>query len=71
MPVDDELSRFTIRASAASSFFVSLVLWLAVLILSAHTDIESKFLIVFGILGVCLVFLIVLAVNSFPDVNNK
>ena len=71
LPVDDELSRMAIRAAAAASFFVSLVLWLTVLILGVHTEIETRFLIGFGILGVCLVFLIILAVNSFSHFNQK
>lgn len=64
--VDDELSGLAIRASAATTFFLSLVLWIAVLILNVHTSIETKFLIGIGILVLCLVFLIIWTAKSYP-----
>jgi len=67
MPVDDELSRLALRASAATTFFLSLLLWIGVLILEVHTTIETKFLIGIGLLVVCLIFMILWAIKTFPD----
>ena len=64
LPVDDELSRKMIRMSATTTFFISLVLWLAILFLNAHTELTPKYLTGIGIMGMCLVFLIVWAAKS-------
>lgn len=64
LPADDELSKKLVRISAATAFFMSLIIWLSVLILNVHTDLNSKFLIGIGIMAMCLVFLIVWTAQS-------
>lgn len=64
MPVDDELSRFALRVSAATTFFISLLIWLTIMVLNAHTDFEPKYLTGIGIMFMCLIFIVVWASKS-------
>lgn len=70
MPVDDELSRNILRIAAATTFFISLVIWLVLLILNAHTELNPKFLTGIGIMVMCLVFLIVLTAKTMVITND-
>jgi hypothetical protein len=69
LPVDDELSRSLMRIAAATTFYISLVIWLVLLILNAHTELNPKFLTGIGIMVMCLVFLIVLTAKTMAITN--
>lgn len=56
VPSDDELSKKIRQKAAATSYMVSLYLWLIVLYLYHNTDIEANILIGGGIAGMALFF---------------
>lgn len=56
LPPEDELSRSIKRRAAATSYFVSLYMWLAMMFLEEHIDLERSSFIGTGIMGMALIF---------------
>ena len=56
LPPEDELSRGIKRKAAATAYYVSLFLWLAMMIFEEHFDLERSEFIGGGILGMALIF---------------
>jgi len=56
LPPEDELSRGIKRKAAATAYYVSLFLWLAMMIFEEHFDLERREFIGDGILGMALIF---------------
>jgi len=56
LPPEDELSRGIKRRAAATAYYVSLYLWLAMMIFEEHFDLERREFIGGGILGMALIF---------------
>ncbi len=72
LPADDELSRNIIHRAGSFTFFVSLLIWLVLLIIEVHGNIESKYLYSFGLIITSFVFMISWAIlQSGGRVNEK
>ncbi len=56
LPPEDELSRSIKRRDSATSYFVSLYMWLAMMFLEEHIDLERSTFIGAGIMGMALIF---------------
>lgn len=56
LPVEDELSRGLKRRGAASSYYVSLCMWLAIMIFEDKISLETSSLIGGGIIGMAVIF---------------
>jgi peptidoglycan/LPS O-acetylase OafA/YrhL len=56
LPADDELSKSIMRRTGATSYYVSLYVWLVLMMFEARIDLERSSLIGAGILGMAVVF---------------
>ncbi len=56
LPAEDEMSKKILRKSAATSYYVSIYMWLAFMFFEEHIDLERSTLIGAGILGMALVY---------------
>ena len=55
-PAEDELSKKVLQKTAALSYYISLYLWVAMLILKDRVSMDTEVLIGTGILGMAVVF---------------
>jgi uncharacterized membrane-anchored protein len=56
LPAEDELSKRLMQKAAGTSFYVSLYLWLALMMFEARIPLERSTLIGAGILGMAILF---------------
>jgi predicted neutral ceramidase superfamily lipid hydrolase len=56
LPAEDEMSKGILRRGAATSYYVSLYMWLAIMFFEEHIDLERSTLIGAGILGMAIIF---------------
>ena len=56
LPVEDEMSKEILRRGAATSYYVSIYLWLALMFFEESIDLERSTLIGAGILGMAVIF---------------
>lgn len=56
LPAEDEMSKKLLRKSAATSYYVSIYMWLAFMFFEKHIDLERSTLIGAGILGMALIY---------------
>jgi len=56
LPAEDEMSKGILRRGAATSYYVSLYMWLAFMFFEEHIDLERSTLIGAGILGMAIIF---------------
>ncbi len=56
LPAEDEMSKGILRRAAASSYYVSLYMWLAFMFFEEHIDLERRILIGAGILGMAIIY---------------
>ena len=56
LPAEDEMSKGILRRGAATSYYVSLYMWLAFMFFEDRMDLERSTLIGAGILGMALIF---------------
>ena len=56
LPAEDELSKSILLKAAATSYYVSLYLWLAFMFFEEHIDLERSTLIGAGILGMAVIY---------------
>ena len=56
LPAQDELSKKILLRGAATSFYVSLYLWLAIMFFEERIELERSSLIGAGILGMAIIF---------------
>jgi hypothetical protein len=56
LPAEDELSKSILLKAAATSYYVSLYLWLAFMFFEEHIDLERSTLIGLGILGMAVIY---------------
>ncbi len=70
-PVEDELSKKVMRKTAASSFYISLYLWLVLMYFSDKFNFEAHIIIGGGILGMALVFTVCWLVFNFRGIRNE
>jgi peptidoglycan/LPS O-acetylase OafA/YrhL len=66
LPEEDELSIKIAQKSAAISFYLSLVLWLALIFIQSHFTIDIKWLLSSGMIGMAIIFVI-----SWLIINNQ
>ncbi|MFO7668474.1 MAG: hypothetical protein R6W31_02360, partial [Bacteroidales bacterium] len=56
LPAEDEMSKKILRRGAATSYYVSIYLWLVIIYFSDKTKLECHSLIGAGIMGMAIVF---------------
>ena len=56
MPAEDEMSKSITRRGAASSYYVSIYMWLALMLFEDRIKLEGHSLIGAGILGMALIY---------------
>ena len=56
LPAEDEMSKKILRRGAATSYYVSIYLWLALMFFEESIDLERSTLIGAGILGMAVIF---------------
>jgi peptidoglycan/LPS O-acetylase OafA/YrhL len=56
LPAEDEMSKKILRRGAATSYYVSIYLWLVIIYFSDKTKLECQSLIGAGIMGMAIVF---------------
>ena len=56
LPAEDEMSKGILRKGAATSYYVSLYMWLAFMFFEDRIDLERSTLIGAGILGMALIY---------------
>lgn len=69
LPQDDELSRKVNEKAAATSFYISLILWLLLIYLQSHSEINSKWILLFGIVGMAITFIISWLIFNHSGIN--
>jgi hypothetical protein len=69
LPQDDELSRKVNEKAAATSFYISFILWLFLIYLQSHSEISSKWIFLFGIIGMAITFIICWLVFNRSGIN--
>jgi len=71
LATDDELSRMIMHKSGSVTFFSSLLIWIIILFLEVHTNIESRLLIAFAIVTICIVFIIFWLIFNFLGAGHE
>jgi hypothetical protein len=66
---DDELSRAILHKSAATCFFISLIIWVSLLAINVHTNIEARYLFSYGLLGMSFLFVLFWAINNLSGMS--
>ncbi len=56
LPAEDEMSKKLLRKNAATSYYASIIMWLAFMFFEKHIDQEISTLIGAGILGMALIY---------------
>jgi peptidoglycan/LPS O-acetylase OafA/YrhL len=56
LPAEDEMSKKILRKGAATSYYVSMYMWLAIMYFEDRIDLERSTLIGKGILGMALIY---------------
>jgi peptidoglycan/LPS O-acetylase OafA/YrhL len=56
LPAEDEMSKSILRRGAATSYYVSLYMWLAFMFFEERIDLERSTLIGAGILGMAVIY---------------
>ncbi len=56
LPAEDEMSKSILRRGAATSYYVSIYMWLAFMMFEERIDLERSTLIGAGILGMALIY---------------
>lgn len=56
LPAEDEMSKGILRRGAATSYYVSLYMWLAFMMFEERIDLERSTLIGAGILGMAVIY---------------
>jgi len=56
LPAEDEMSKSILRRGAATSYYVSIYMWLAFMMFEERIDLERSTLIGAGILGMAIIY---------------
>lgn len=70
-PAEDELSRKTLRRTAAISYYISLYLWVIILFIKDRITMDTEELLGMGILGMALCFALTWVVLYFRGIRNE
>lgn len=65
LPAEDEMSKGIKRKAAATAYYVSIYMWLAMMMLEEHINLERRALIGGGILGMALIFALSWAYHNY------
>lgn len=65
LPAEDEMSKGIKRKAAATAYYVSIYMWLAMMIFEEHINLERRALIGGGILGMALIFALSWAYHNY------
>ncbi len=65
LPAEDEMSRSIKRKGAATAYYVSICMWLAMMFFEEHIKLERYTLIGAGILGMALIFALSWAYHNY------
>ena len=65
LPAEDEMSKKILRRGAATSYYVSLYLWLALMFFEERIDLERSTLIGAGILGMAVIYALSWVYHSY------
>jgi peptidoglycan/LPS O-acetylase OafA/YrhL len=65
LPAEDEMSKGILRRGAATSYYVSLYMWLAFMFFEEHIDLERSTLIGAGILGMAVIYALSWVYHSY------
>ena len=56
LPAEDEMSKSILRRGAATSYYVSMYMWLAIMYFEERIDLERSTMIGAGILGMAIIY---------------
>ena len=65
LPAEDEMSKGILRKGAATSYYVSLYMWLAFMFFEDRSDLERSTLIGAGILGMAVIYALSWVFHSY------
>lgn len=65
LPAEDEMSKGILRRGAATSYYVSLYMWLAFMFFEERIDLERSTLIGAGILGMAIIYALSWVYHSY------
>lgn len=65
LPAEDEMSRSIKRKGAATAYYVSIYMWLAMMFFEEHIKLERYTLIGAGIMGMALIFALSWAYHNY------
>ena len=70
-PAEDELSKKVLLRTAATSYYISLYLWVAMLYIKDRVSLDTEELLGAGILGMALSFAVCWLIFHFRGVRNE
>jgi peptidoglycan/LPS O-acetylase OafA/YrhL len=70
-PAEDELSKKVMRKASSLAYYISLYLWLLIMLLSDKLNYETHTIIGMGILGMAVVFAVCWLIVNFTGVRNE
>jgi len=70
-PTEDELSKKVLMKTAASSYYISLYIWLALIFISDRIKLETEELLGAGILAMAVTFGVCWMVFNFRGIRNE
>ena len=71
-PDEDELSKKIVQKAAAISFYSSILLWLSLIYIHSHLQIEIKWLLSIGMIGMAILFVAIwLVINYVGIIDEK
>ena len=70
-PEDDELSRMVTLKSAAVSYYLSLAIWLILIYIQSKINIDTKWILASGIMGMSIVFILTWTVINVKGIGNE
>ena len=65
LPAEDEMSKSILRRGAATSYYVSMYMWLAFMFFEERIDLERSTLIGAGILGMAIIYALSWVYHSY------
>ena len=70
-PDEDELSKKIVRKAAAISFYSSILLWLLLIYIHSHIQIEIKWLLSIGMIGMAILFVAIWVVIKYVGIKDE
>jgi len=70
-PDEDELSKKIVQKAAAISFYSSILLWLLLIYIHSHIQIEIKWLLSIGMIGMAILFVAIWVVIKYVGIKDE